>query len=136
VNQSNIKQCDKYQAYELNVSQYADEPEICAAIDLLAQDDLAIRITLVGGVEIALDIGNITKCCQESFLSLQLVDNTELLGSALVQEMAQENTVHGIVVKRLLELSRSTTDEHQLRIYDLTLRELLSRFEMMQGENR
>lgn len=136
MNQSNIKQCDKYQAYELNVSQYADEPEICAAIDLLAQDDLAIRITLVGGVEIALDIGNITKCCQESFLSLQLVDNTELLGSALVQEMAQENTVHGIVVKRLLELSRSTTDEHQLRIYDLTLRELLSRFEMMQGENR
>jgi len=136
VNQSNIKQCDKYQAYELNVSQYADEPEICAAIDLLAQDDLAIRITLVGGVEIALDIENITKCCQESFLSLQLVDNTELLGSALVQEMAQENTVHGIVVKRLLELSRSTTDEHQLRIYDLTLRELLSRFEMMQGENR
>ncbi|MDY0190386.1 MAG: hypothetical protein RBR22_06600 [Desulfuromonas sp.] len=136
MNQSNIKQCDKYQAYELNVSQYADEPEICAAIDLLAQDDLAIRITLVGGVEIALDIENITKCCQESFLSLQLVDNTELLGSALVQEMAQENTVHGIVVKRLLELSRSTTDEHQLRIYDLTLRELLSRFEMMQGENR
>jgi len=135
VSHSNTTQDDQYQSYELNVSHCVDESAICAEVALLAQSDLSIKITLVGNIDIDIipDTKNITNCCRESFFALELVDHTSLLESVFVREMAQENTVRGVVVKRLLELSKATTNAAQLRIYELTLRELLARFEVMQG---
>lgn len=131
---SNNTQDDQYQPYALNVSHCVDEAAICAEVDRLAQPDLSMEIRLVGAVDIVLNVKNITNNCRESFFALKVIDHTSLLGSLFVRELAQENTVQGIVVKRLLDMSSATTDEHQLRIYELTLRELLVRFEVMQGD--
>lgn len=126
--------CDQYQVCELNVSHCVDEAAFCVEVNLLSQPDLSVRITLVGAVDIIPDLAAITNRCRENFCSLELIDHTRLLGSAFVREMAQENTVHGIVLKRLLERSSATTDDHQLCIYEQTLRELLARFAVLQGD--
>jgi len=118
----------------LDITHCTDETEVCAALSQFSHPELFCEVTLVGDVDLVPDTRNIVTRCREGFRDLIVVDHTRMLKSGFVKEMARENTVHGIVVRRLLELSAATGDEHKLHIYELTLRELLARFEMMQGK--
>ena len=55
-------------------------------------------------------------------------DGSRLLDSSYVKGLMEENTVRGVLVKRLAALDADCHDERQRRIYDLALRDLLHRF--------
>lgn len=119
----------------LDISDFFDDKQICAAVIALAQENLVLQVELVGEIEYPLALHRIANQCQNSFTYLDLVDHTSLLNSSYLKAMAKENTVRGKLAKSFIAKSQNTADPDQLRIFELALRDLLFRFNAVQGEN-
>jgi hypothetical protein len=108
--------------------------QICAEILKLAQPDLSVRVELYGVIEFYLNLDDIYSRCQDKFAGISVKDHSQLLQSNYLNNMAQENTVRGIMARLLQELAEKATEKRQLRIYELALRELLARFANLSGD--
>lgn len=119
----------------IDISEYFDERDICAAVVALAQEGLVLQVELIGHIEYPLTLSRIVSQCQNMFTYLDIVDHTSLLNSRYLKSMAKENTVRGKLAQRFIAMNASTNDVDQQRIYELALRDLLHRFNAVQGEN-
>lgn len=127
-------QNQQWESHAIDISKCVDNAQICAEILRLAHSGLSLQVMLEGVPETIPDIEEISEQCVASFYDLLVIDNCRLFDSDYVRNMAQENTVSAMATKRLLALNAQTDDEHQQRIYELALRELLLRFDIMQGD--
>lgn len=120
----------------IDISECFDERDICAAVVALAQEDLVLQVELVGQIEYPLTPSRIVSQCHNMFTYLNIVDHTSLLNSRYLKSMAKENTVRGKLAQAFITMNTSTDDVDQQRIYELALRDLLHRFNAVQGGNR
>jgi len=119
----------------IDISGCSDEKDICAAVVALAQEDLVLQVELVGPIEYPLTLSRIVSQCRNMFTYLDIVDHTSLLNSRYVKSMAKENTVRGKLAQIFMAKNQSTNDVDQQRIYELALRDILQRFNAVQGQN-
>lgn len=119
----------------IDISEYSDERDICAAVVALAQEDLVLQVELLGHIEYPLTLSRIVGQCQNMFTYLDIIDHTSLLNSRYLKSMAKENTVRGKLAQAFITMNISTNDVDQQRIYELALRDLLHRFNAVQGGN-
>jgi DNA repair protein SbcD/Mre11 len=105
------------------------------AISARGKPDLLLRLTLTGQVETALDTKELLERCRDRFFHLELRDDTKLLGSALIDRMAEEETVRGLLVRRARRLLDRTPSEQQPMIEE-AFRELLLRFRPLGREEK
>ena len=122
------------QVVSIDVTTMVDCKQICAEILKHARPDLSVRVELYGVIEFHLSLDDIYSRCRDKFAGISVEDHCQLLQSNYLNNMAQENTVRGIMARRLQELAEKATDERQLRIYELALRELLARFAKLNGD--
>ncbi len=118
----------------IDVSAMVDSAAICAAVSACADQSARVLVELYGSIERPLCLRSIVDCCRERFSYLEICDCTSLLGSNYVRVLAQENTVRGLLVKKLLHLCAESSDREQCVIYELALRELLLRFAEVDGD--
>lgn len=118
---------------QLDVREVADQHALCDVISRFGCQSVALTVELVGPVNEPICVDGLQQACREAFYSLEIIDNTQLLQSAYLQEMAKENTVRGVLAQRLIALDAATSDVAQKRIYELALRELLLRFKAVRG---
>ncbi len=124
----------KCKSYTIDVTDGIALGGICTQIISFADSTLAVNVKLVGKIDYLLCTKTITAKCLDNFSSLTVIDSTELLSSNFVANLVAENTVKGIFVKKLVQMAAQTTDVDQRCIYELALRELLLRFNAMQGD--
>lgn len=118
-----------FQQQELNLGDLEGSDALNEAMAHWADPRLALQLTLVGTVEHLFDCSALQRQLAKFFCYLELKDGTSFLQSCFVQQLAEEDTVRGILCRRLIELAAA--DEHQRTIYELALRELLQRFNLI-----
>lgn len=119
---------------QIDVGDLADGAAVCAAITACAASTDALQVELYGSVERPLCLATIAECCREHFRYLEITDRTSLLASDYVRTLARENTVRGLMVKKLLRLCADCRHDEDRVIYELALRELLLRFAEVNGD--
>jgi len=70
----------------------------------LADENLLLRLELIGQVDAPLDTEAICALFDEDFFYLELLDKTEFFDGALVRQLAREETIAGICVRRFQQL--------------------------------
>lgn len=87
-----------------------------------------LRAILQGAVEKPLDLSGLYLELQEEFAHLELLDNTSVYNSALIQQWSQERTIRGLFLSRLLkQMEESQGEETRQRCHN-ALKEVLAKF--------
>ncbi|MCD6527339.1 MAG: hypothetical protein J7K75_10150 [Desulfuromonas sp.] len=119
-----------FQRQELDVTGVDTATELSCLLLDRANRELALDVKLTGTIEELHDWVLLQKQCAAEFFLLELTDSTSFLNSRYVQQMAEEDTVRGILCRRMTELAAAGGDSH-CGVYEMALRELLQRFNVV-----
>lgn len=120
----------RFERYELDISSVTNGAELNQRLLEFADRNLALAVKLIGTIEELYDWELLKHECSAAFAYLELADATSFIESRYVQQMAEEDTVRGIVCRRMVELA-AVGGENQREIYEMALRELLKRFKIV-----
>jgi len=87
---------------DLRAERIADPDALTSAILARAGNSVIARITLAGPPEFICDLEQVADTVRQRFRHLELVDDTDLLGSGLLRRIQSEHTIRGFFVRRML----------------------------------
>lgn len=109
-----------------------DEGELLARVRQELEPRAAVQLTLGGPVEQPLDLAALREAAGGGCFFLELRDRTSLAASRLVARLADEDTVRGLCLRKVLErLGKAQQEEREL--LELALREILGRLQVFSG---
>lgn len=120
----------RFDRQELDISTVTNSLDLNQRLLALGDGNLALAVKLIGTIEELYDRELLNQECSVAFAYLDLTDATSFIDSRYVQQMAEEDTVRGIVCRRIVELA-AVGSESQREIYEMALRELLQRFKIV-----
>lgn len=97
----------------------------------LADPNLLLRLELVGRVDEPLDIAVLTELFAEAFFYLEFQDQTRFVEGALVRQLAREETIAGICIRRFQQMIEAEPDNRD--ILESAMKEIVLRFRSEAG---
>lgn len=88
---------------DLAAERINDPGTLEAALLARSGPDVIARVTLRGPMEFLCDLDQVATRAGERFHHLEIVDASDLLGSALLRRIEGENTIRGFFVRRLMK---------------------------------
>lgn len=119
---------------QLDISGFADEEELAAHIQSLADPALLLQVQLQGAANFSLDSQALTGRLTRHFYHLELIDSTVHVAAGLQERWAQETTIRGHFVRRMQRLLEKADDEREKKVATLALRRGIAAF--LQGEQQ
>lgn len=116
----------------LDASVWSGEEEAAAAVVKLGDKDRLLHLVLTGAPKVPLDMESLRRLSAEAFFHLEIEDGTELWQTPLVQKMAEEEGVYGVLTRRIQALLEKASAEHR-PLVENAFRELLCRFRSQAG---
>ncbi|PLX95865.1 MAG: hypothetical protein C0620_03420 [Desulfuromonas sp.] len=123
----------RFEQCNLVLDGHGAEEKLHKILSEKASDELALQLKLHGDIEELFDVEAIAQRHRDEFVFLTMVDETHFLNSDYMTQMAQEETVRGILCRRLVEMAVDA-GENQRAVYERAVRELLHRFHAVAGE--
>ncbi len=107
----------QFREIDIAASQLAD------TIQRVANQDLALRVTLKGISEEPIDVDGLVGRYADKFYHLEVYDETEYMTQSMLDELSRELSIRGTYVKRMQRLIAEATNEaeRQLRYRALQL---------------
>ena len=123
----------RFQKQELPMPQHDAADFLHRQLDQWAQGNLALKVRLTGAVEELFDSERELSHYRDRYALLSCEDMTRFLDSESMTQLAEEETVRGILCRRLIELAVAG-GEGQRAVYEGALRELLHRFHALEED--
>lgn len=87
---------------DLLAERISDPDALTAGILARAGSDVIARVTLTGPLEFMCDLEDVADKVRGRFRHLELIDQTDLLGSGLLRRIQGEHTIRGFFVRRMV----------------------------------
>jgi len=100
----------------------------------LADENLLLRIELTGSVDAPFDLRDILAACSDSFFYLDILDRTRFQDGALLRQLAREETIVGMCVRRFQEMLQDDPDNRET--IESAMKEVVLRFHSDSGQRR
>lgn len=97
----------------------------------LANENLLLRIELTGQIEVPIDTADLLARYGDGFFYLELLDNTQMFEGAFVRQLAREETIAGLCIRRFQELLADDPDNRE--VIEAAMKDVVLRFRSETG---
>lgn len=97
----------------------------------LADENLLLRVELTGPLDVPIDIADLQARHGDGFFYLELQDKTQIFEGSFVRQLAQEETIAGLCMRRFQELLVDQPDNRE--VIEAAMKEVVLRFRAEPG---
>jgi len=119
---------------DLTVSDMNSVDELITAIGSQSDPEGIVRVTLAGAANFIPTTGEIEAQSEQRFFHIEVSDETSVIGSGLIRSIANEETVRGIFVRKMLDRIERRSGEERATA-ELALRLAIEQFMRISDEN-